>query len=53
MRYLVIGGAGVFALHFINRILSEKTTTKVLSIGRNKERSDVTLGVGKGDKVFI
>lgn len=53
MRYLIIGGAGVFALHFINRILSEKTTTKVLSIGRNKERSDAfTLGVGKGDKRY-
>lgn len=53
MRYLVIGGAGVFALHFINRILKEKSTTKVLSVGRNKERSDAfTLGVGNGDKRY-
>lgn len=53
MRYLVIGGAGVFALHFINRILKEKSTTRVLSVGRNKERSDAfTLGVGNRDKRY-
>lgn len=53
MRYLVIGGAGVFALHFINRLLKEKDTSKVLSIGRNKERSNAfTLGVGDRDKRF-
>ena len=53
MKYLVIGGAGVFALHFINRILKEKSTTRVLSVGRNKERSDAfTLGVGNGDKRY-
>ena len=41
---------GFCSSHFINRILKEKSTTKVLSVGRNKERSDAfTLGVGNGD----
>lgn len=54
MRYLVIGGAGVFALHFIKRILQDKSTTKVLSIGRNKERTNAfTLGVGSGDRRYM
>jgi hypothetical protein len=39
MRYLVIGGAGVFALHAIKKILSLKSTTKLVSIGRSMERS--------------
>ena len=53
MRYLIIGGAGIFALHTINEILSHKETTKVLSIGRNPKRSNAfTLGVGEGDERY-
>ena len=50
MRYLIIGGAGIFAIHTIKEILSHKETSKVLSIGRNPQRSNAfTLGVGDGD----
>tara|TARA_B100000989_G_C19510186_1_gene458591 strand:- start:7 stop:996 length:990 start_codon:yes stop_codon:yes gene_type:complete len=38
MRYLIIGGAGVFALHTIRKLLSNKNTSLVLSTGRNMQR---------------
>ena len=55
MKYLIIGGAGIFALHTIKKILSLKETKKVISIGRNRERSSeaFTLGVGKNDNRYI
>lgn len=51
MKYLIIGGAGIFALHTIKKILQLKDTKKVISVGRNRERSSeaFTLGIGKGD----
>jgi dTDP-glucose 4,6-dehydratase len=54
MKYLIIGGAGVFALHTIKAILNLNTTTKVISVGRSLERSSAfTLDVGKDDKRFF
>lgn len=53
MKYLIIGGAGVFALHLIKKILSLKSTTKLISIGRSIERTSAfTLDIGKGDKRY-
>ena len=53
MRYLIIGGAGIFAIHTIKEILSHKETTKVISVGRSPKRSNAfTLGVGEGDERF-
>lgn len=53
MKYLIIGGAGIFALHTIKEILSHKETSHVLSIGRNPQRSNAfTLGVGEGDERY-
>ena len=53
MKYLIIGGAGIFALHTI-KILNLKDTSKVVSVGRNRERSSeaFTLGVGKNDNRY-
>ena len=54
MKYLIIGGAGIFALHTIKKILNLKDTSKVVSVGRNRERSSeaFTLGVGKNDNRY-
>ena len=54
MKYMIIGGAGIFALHTTREILKLKDTTGVLSIGRNREREHdaFTLGVGKNDKRY-
>ena len=55
MKYLIIGGAGIFALHTIKKILALKETKQVISVGRNRERSSeaFTLGVGKGDDRYL
>lgn len=54
MKYLIIGGAGVFALHTIDKLLNLKTTTKIISIGRSPERLPAfTLNVGKNDRRYI
>lgn len=54
MRYLIIGGAGVFAIHTIKAILNLKSTSKVISVGRSLERSSAfTLNIGKNDKKFF
>jgi dTDP-glucose 4,6-dehydratase len=54
MKYLIIGGAGVFALHTIKAILNLKSTSKVISVGRSLERSSAfTLNIGKDDKKFF
>ena len=55
MKYLIIGGAGIFALHTIKKILDLKDTKQVVSVGRNRERSSeaFTLGVGKGDERYL
>jgi dTDP-glucose 4,6-dehydratase len=49
-RYAVLGGGGVFAIHFVKYLLEQKDTESVLSVGRNPPKSEAfTLGVGKGD----
>jgi dTDP-glucose 4,6-dehydratase len=54
MRYLIIGGAGVFAIHTIKAILNLKSTSKVISVGRSLEKSSAfTLNIGKDDKKFF
>ncbi len=55
MKYLIIGGAGIFALHTIKKILALKDTKKVISVGRSRERSSeaFTLGVGKSDDRYL
>jgi len=55
MKYLVIGGAGIFAVHTIKKILASKETKQVISVGRNREKSSeaFTLGVGKGDDRYL
>lgn len=53
MKYLIIGGAGVFALHTIKELLKLKSTTKVFSVGRNPEKGTAhTLDIGKADKRY-
>jgi dTDP-glucose 4,6-dehydratase len=53
MKYFIIGGAGVFALHTIKKLLDIKSTTKVFSVGRSFERSSAfTLDIGKNDKRY-
>jgi dTDP-glucose 4,6-dehydratase len=48
--YILLGGAGVFAVHTARHLLTLKETGKVISVGRNIERGEhYTLGVGKGD----
>jgi dTDP-glucose 4,6-dehydratase len=39
MKYLIIGGAGGFALHTIEKILELKETEMIISTGRNLQRS--------------
>ncbi|MDR1475039.1 MAG: SDR family oxidoreductase, partial [Holosporales bacterium] len=49
-RYAILGGGGVFAIHFAKYLLEQKDTENVLSIGRNPPKSEAfTLGIGKGD----
>ncbi|OGT32193.1 MAG: hypothetical protein A3E87_05240 [Gammaproteobacteria bacterium RIFCSPHIGHO2_12_FULL_35_23] len=48
--YLLIGGAGVFAVHTASYLLQLPETKKVISVGRNIERSPAyTLNVGAKD----
>lgn len=48
--YLLIGGAGVFAIHTAAYLLEQPETKKVISVGRNIERSPAyTLNVGVND----
>jgi len=49
-KYLLLGGAGVFAVHTANFLLERKDTKSVISVGRNIERgSYFHLDVGKND----
>ena len=49
-KYLLLGGAGVFAVHTANFLLERKDTKSVISVGRNIERgSYYHLDVGKND----
>jgi dTDP-glucose 4,6-dehydratase len=48
--YVLLGGAGVFAVHTAQYLLEQKDTRKVIAVGRNVPRgSHYTLDVGKGD----
>ena len=54
MKYCLIGGAGVFAIHTAKYLLELKETELVLCIGRNKvKNSAFTLNVGENDKRYI
>ena len=49
-KYLLLGGAGVFAVNTAKFLLELSETGKVISVGRNIERgSFYTLDVGKDD----
>ena len=50
MKYLLLGGAGVFAVHTAKFLLENDKTSLVLSVGRNKPKSPAfTLDVGLDD----
>lgn len=52
-KYAIIGGAGVFAVHFSKYLLEQDDTNLVLSIGRNPQKSKAfTLGVGEDDSRY-
>ncbi|MBL4818728.1 MAG: GDP-mannose 4,6-dehydratase [Deltaproteobacteria bacterium] len=52
-RYAIIGGGGVFAIHFAKYLLEQNSTESVLSIGRNPPKSSAfTLDIGKEDSRF-
>jgi len=48
--YVLLGGGGVFAVHFAKYLLEETSAERVICVGRNPPRSPAyTLDVGKGD----
>ena len=54
MRYCLLGGAGVFALHTAKLLLEKKDTELVISVGRNQvKNSAFTIGVGMNDDRYI
>jgi dTDP-glucose 4,6-dehydratase len=54
MKYCLLGGAGVFALHTAKVLLNKKDTELVLSLGRNKITNPAfTLNIGNNDKRYI
>ena len=54
MKYCLLGGAGVFALHTAKLLLEKKETELVISIGRNQVKNQAfTIGVGKGDSRYV
>lgn len=49
-KYMLLGGAGVFAIHTVKFLLNRADTTQVIAVGRNIERGAAyTLEIGKGD----
>ena len=49
-KYVLLGGAGVFAVHTAQYLLEQKDTRKVICVGRNAPRgSHYHLDVGQGD----
>ncbi|MDR1475611.1 MAG: GDP-mannose 4,6-dehydratase [Holosporales bacterium] len=51
--YAIIGGGAFLAVHFAKYLLAQTSTEKVISIGRNPQRSEAfTLGVGRGDSRY-
>ena len=54
MKYLLLGGAGVFALHTAKYLLEQKDTELVVCIGRNQVKNPAfDLNIGKNDKRYI
>ena len=54
MRYCLLGGGGVFALHTAKLLLEKKDTELVLSIGRNQIKNPAFgIGVGINDSRYV
>ncbi len=54
MKYCLLGGAGVFAIHTAKYLLEQKETELVLCIGRNSVKNTAfTLNLGKNDKRYV
>ena len=54
MKYCLLGGAGVFALHTAKYLLEQKDTELVLCLGRNTVKNPAfNLSLGKNDKRYI
>ena len=54
MKYCLLGGAGVFALHTAKYLLEQKDTELVLCLGRNTVKNPAfNLNLGKNDKRYI
>ena len=48
MKYLLLGGAGVFALHTAKFLLEQKETELVVCVGRNTVKNPAfNLNIGK------
>ena len=41
MKYLILGGGGVFGVHTALHLLEKKETRRVVCVGRNRIRTDV------------
>jgi len=54
MKYLLLGGAGVFALHTAKYLLEQKETELVVCVGRNIVKNPAfNLNIGNNDKRYI
>ena len=54
MKYCLLGGGGVFALHTAKLLLEKKETELVLSIGRNQIKNPAFgIGVGVNDDRYV
>jgi len=54
MKYLLLGGAGVFALHTAKFLLEQKETELVVCVGRNIVKNPAfNLNIGNNDKRYI
>lgn len=52
-KFVLLGGAGVFAVHTAKYLLEQSDAELVISVGRNIERgAHYTLDVGKGDSRY-
>ena len=53
MKVLILGGGGVFAIHFAKFLLQQSIVDSVISVGRNPpSTSPFTLNVGEGDSRY-
>ena len=54
MKYLLLGGAGVFALHTAKFLLEQKETELVVCVGRNTVKNPAfNLNIGNNDKRYV